>query len=217
MENFSESLARLRREYISQPLDERMVDADPIRQFQLWFSEAARAVQLDAEAMTLATAAADGRISARIVLLKGCDERGFVFYTNYESRKGGELKEGAWAALNFYWAALNRQVRIEGRVEKLTEAESDAYFATRPRGSQLGAWASPQSRKLESRAALEELFAAAERRFAGRDVPRPPHWGGYLVRPVSIEFWQGRESRLHDRVLYTKIDGDHWRIERLAP
>ena len=215
MENAS--IAQLRREYISHPLDECLVAADPIKQFHLWFEEAIAAGQLDPEAMTLGTSNREGRISGRTVLLKGCDERGFIFYTNYESRKGSELPPGAWAALTFYWAVLNRQVRIEGRVEKISAEESDAYFATRPRGSQLGAWASPQSRQIANRAELEDLMAEVEQRFIAGPPPRPPHWGGYLVRPESIEFWQGRESRLHDRILYTKIVEGGWEIGRLAP
>lgn len=217
MENLSQKIAQRRREYISHPLDESLVDADPVRQFHLWFDEAVQAEQPDPEAMTLATVGAEGRVSARVVLLKGCDERGFVFYTNYESRKSRELIGRSWAALTFYWMTLNRQVRIEGRVERAPDDEADAYFATRPRGSQLGAWASPQSRVISGRAELESRMEEIERRFRDRIVPRPENWGGFLVRPESIEFWQGRESRLHDRIFYTRTEEGNWRIERLAP
>lgn len=217
MGNLSQKIAQRRREYLSHPLDEGLVDADPINQFHLWFDEAVQAEQGDTEAMTLSTVASDGRVSARIVLLKGCDARGFVFYTNYESRKSSELNDRSWAALTFYWMTLNRQVRIEGRVERASEAEADAYFATRPRGSQLGAWASPQSRVISGRAELEERLAEIEQRFKEGEVPRPPNWGGFLLRPESIEFWQGRESRLHDRIHYEKTDDGKWRIQRLAP
>lgn len=217
MENLSQKIAQRRREYISHPLDESIVDADPVRQFHLWFDEAVHAEQPDPEAMTLATVGAEGRVSARVVLLKGCDERGFVFYTNYESRKSTELTGRSWAALTFYWMTLNRQVRIEGRVERAPDDEADAYFATRPRGSQLGAWASPQSRVISGRAELESRMEEIERRFRDRIVPRPANWGGFLVHPESIEFWQGRESRLHDRIFYTRTEDGAWRIERLAP
>jgi pyridoxamine 5'-phosphate oxidase len=193
------------------------VDPDPLRQFHLWFDQAVKANELDPDAMTLSTASSEGRVSSRIVLLKGCSERGFVFYTNYESRKSGELGENPWAALTFYWRVLHRQVRIEGRVEKVSLEESAEYFATRPRGSQLGAWASPQSQEISDRSELEKRVAELERRFDDGPIPCPPNWGGFLLRPVSIEFWQGRENRLHDRVLYTRhADGD-WRISQLAP
>ena len=193
------------------------VDPDPIRQFHLWFEQAVKANELDPDAMALSTASSEGRVSSRIVLLKGCSERGFVFYTNYESRKSDELGENPWAALTFYWRVLHRQARIEGRVERVSPEESAEYFATRPRGSQLGAWASPQSREISDRSELEKRVAELERRFDDGPIPCPPNWGGFLLRPVSIEFWQGRENRLHDRVLYTRhADGD-WRISQLAP
>jgi pyridoxamine 5'-phosphate oxidase len=193
------------------------VDPDPIRQFHLWFDQAVKANELDPDAMALSTASPEGRVSSRIVLLKGCSERGFVFYTNYESRKSGELGENPWAALTFYWRVLHRQARIEGRVEKVSPEESAEYFATRPRGSQLGAWASPQSREISDRLELEKSVEELERRFDDGPIPCPPNWGGFLLRPMSIEFWQGRENRLHDRVLYTlQADGD-WRISQLAP
>jgi pyridoxamine 5'-phosphate oxidase len=193
------------------------VDANPIRQFQKWYDEvrASGVSEQDAISMTLATAIKNGLPSARIVLLKGVDDSGFVFYTNYQSRKGRELDENPRACLLFYWAQVWRQVRIEGSVEKVSEAESDEYFQTRPLGSKLGAWASNQSEVVDSRETLEGRFAEIEKRF-GDDVPRPPHWGGYRLKPNSIEFWQGRENRLHDRLRY-RLQDDGWRIERLAP
>lgn len=216
MEDLSKKLAELRRDYVSQPLTEDSVKADPIEQFKDWFAEAFAAAQPDAEALTLSTATPGGRVSARIVLLKGCDERGFVFFTNYESRKGLELANNPYAALTFYWHTLNRQARIEGKVEKVSPEESERYYQTRPRGSQLGAWASPQSQEIVSREVLEQRVAEVAARFETEPIQCPPFWGGYLLRPDSIEFWQGRESRLHDRILYT-WQNDGWRITRLAP
>ena len=192
-----------------------MASADPITEF-LNAVERARAHQVDTAPVTLATADARGRPSARMVLLRGADPRGFAFFTNYNSRKGRELHENPFAALCIHWVALDEQIRIEGSVERLPDAESDAYFASRPRGSQLGAWASDQSQPLASREALEENYRAIERRFEGQDVQRPPFWGGFRLVPGRIEFWYGRPDRLHDRVLYTR-DGTRWRIERLNP
>ena len=209
-------LASLRSEYKRASLDENDVDADPIKQFAHWFAEAAAAAVPEPNAMTLATVDASGKPSARIVLAKDVDERGFTFYTNYQSRKGQEIAACADAALLFFWPDLERQVRVEGRIEKVDAATADAYFKTRPRLSRLGGWASPQSEPLPNRAALEERFAQMEQRFAGDDVPRPPHWGGYRLEPLRFEFWQGRASRLHDRIEYRK-DGSAWRIGRLAP
>jgi pyridoxamine 5'-phosphate oxidase len=200
----------------TQELDPGSVLRDPIKQFHLWFDGAVSAGQPDPDAMALATSSEDGRISNRIVLLKTCDERGFTFFTNYESRKSGELTDSAWVALTFFWQKLHRQVRIEGRVRRVSTHESAEYFATRPRGSQIGAWASPQSTRIASREELMERFAEVERRFEGKPIPCPPFWGGFRVGPVTIEFWQGRESRLHDRVLYSLENGE-WRISRLAP
>ena len=212
------NIADIRREYHLAALTEADVDADPVRQFERWLSEAMRAEVPEPTAMTLATADAAGRPSARIVLLKGASADGFVFYTNYDSRKGGELAARPEAALLFHWVELERQVRIEGAVAKVSAAESDAYFGSRPVPSRIGAWASPQSRVIPDRAWLEREFAAAEQRvgISGSTVPRPAHWGGYRLAPAVMEFWQGRRSRLHDRIRY-RHDGAQWRVERLAP
>jgi len=216
MDKRIQKLSNQRREYISIPMDESSVDADPIRQFDLWFDEALHAGQPDPEAMTLSTATAEGVVSARVVLLRDFDQRGFVFFTNYLSRKAREIAIHPRAALTFFWFSLDRQVRIEGTVEKITRQESEEYFQTRPRGSQLGAWASAQSDEITNRHALEESMAEIERRFKNMPVPCPPFWGGYRVKPEKIEFWQGRENRLHDRILYTLRHGV-WRVSRLAP
>lgn len=197
------------------PLRRADLDRDPIAQFAAWLRAAEREAPLP-EAITLATVDAAGEPDARMVLLKGVDAEGFRFFTNYESAKGTQLGRGAGAALVVYWRELDRQVRVRGTVERLDDADSDAYFATRSRDSQLGAWASPQSRPLDSRGELDRRLGEAEARFADRHVPRPAEWGGYLVRPRTIEFWQGQVGRLHDRFLYTRA-GDTWRIERLAP
>ena len=196
------------------PLRGEQLAADPIAQFRDWYARAEREAVLP-EAIALATVDDRGAPDARMVLLKGVDEDGFRFFTNYDSAKAGQLAAGP-AAMIAYWRELDRQVRIRGPVERLGEAESDAYFATRARDSQLGAWASPQSRPIESRSELDRLVDEAESRFGGGEVPRPPHWGGYLLRPEEIEFWQGQVGRLHDRFRYTR-DGETWRIERLGP
>jgi pyridoxamine 5'-phosphate oxidase len=216
MEDISQQIAQMRREYVSQPFDESEVAGDPVTQFKSWFDEAAQSAQPDVEAMTLSTATPDGRVAARVVLLKGCDDRGFVFFTNYESRKSREMLSNPRVALTFYWHSLHRQVRIEGEVEKVTPEESEEYFQTRPRGSQIGAWASPQSEEIADREWLEQRVNETEARFKDRPIDCPPFWGGFRVKPERVEFWQGRESRLHDRILYTLLD-DKWRISRLAP
>src|SRR5512133_3014195 len=234
------SIADLRREYNLTGLRRADLCSDPISQFQKWFEDAtgARSVgrirkffvrlykavfllgqseQVDLNAMTLATVDAQGQPSARIVLLKGVDQRGFIFYTNYNSRKGSEIAVNAHVALVFYWPDLEREVTAAGTVAKLPERESDAYFHSRPRGSQIAAWASDQSRPIADRKALEANWKRFETQCAGREVPRPPHWGGYLVTPVRIEFWQGRPNRMHDRFRYSLRAEGGWTIERISP
>ncbi len=209
-------IANIRTEYRQKALSEEDVKADPIEQFSTWWREALQSDIYEVNAMTLATADGDGRPLARIVLLKGFDKDGFVFFTNYESIKGQDIATNPLACLLFFWKELERQVRIEGAVEKISEAESDAYFHSRPEGSRIGAWASPQSRPIESRELLESRYLDLSEQYKGKDIPRPPHWGGYIVRPYKIEFWQGRPSRLHDRILFTRHE-NAWKIERLAP
>jgi pyridoxamine 5'-phosphate oxidase len=201
---------------ISQMPQDDLVSRDPIDRFTALFARAGDGAPFDHTAMALATADADGRPGVRIVLLHGLDARGFVIITNYASRKGRDIAANPQAALCFYWPWLDEQVRIEGRLSPIDAAESDAYFATRPRGKQVGAWASPQSRPLASRAELELRCAEIDRRFADQTVPRPPFWGGFRLVPDRLEFWKAGESRLHDRVVYTR-DGDGWKVERLAP
>jgi pyridoxamine 5'-phosphate oxidase len=210
-------VARLRKEYTRAGLKESEADPNPIEQFRTWFDEVLTSNLHEPNAMVLATATLDGHPSARIVLLKGFDERGFVFYTNYEGRKGEELETNPHCALLFYWGELERQVRVEGRVRRVPDKESDAYFAGRPRGSQLGAWASEQSRPVGDRGALEHRLRELEAEYEGREVPRPPFWGGYRVEPETIEFWQGRENRLHDRLVYLRSEDGGWRRGRLQP
>ena len=207
-----------RKEYEQAALDEATVARDPIAQFAAWYDEAVAAGVPEPEAMTLATATPDGRPSARVVLLRGFDDRGFCFFTNYGSRKGRELAANSHAALAFHWTVLERQVRIEGRAERTTAAESDAYFKTRPAASRIGAWSSPQSEVIPDRAALDALYARWRAEHPDdAAIPRPPTWGGYRLVPARIEFWQGRPSRLHDRLLFARAPGGGWTLERLAP
>jgi len=203
-------------EYTGQLL-ENDLDPNPFTQFGKWFGEAQQRQADLPEAMTVATASQEGCVSARVCLLKGYDARGFVFFTNYSSRKAAQLHDNPRAALCWWWPALGRQVRVEGAVVRTTEEESEAYFATRPRGSQLGAWASDQSKTIVGRGDLDERFKQLEATYRDRDVPRPPHWGGYRVKPNMIEFWQGQENRMHDRLSYKLQDDGAWVIERLAP
>jgi pyridoxamine 5'-phosphate oxidase len=209
-------LAQLRTDYALKTLDEEHVGRDPLQQFGVWMVEAIHAKVPEPTAMSLATVDAAGRPSGRIVLLKGVDPRGFVFFTNYASRKGRDLAARPVAALTFLWKELERQVRIEGAVEKVSAAESDAYYETRPLGSRIGAWASPQSEAIENRAWLEERWTALAKEY-GEGPARPEHWGGYRVIPERIEFWQGRLSRLHDRIVYAREEARGWKIARLAP
>lgn len=209
-------IADLRKEYTRQGLSESDIKPNPFEQFQTWFDQSLAAQLLEPNAMTLATLA-EGKPSARVVLLKHFDQRGFVFYTNYQSRKGQELAQNPWAALVFWWAGLERQVRVEGHVEQIPEQESDEYFQSRPWGSRLGAWASDQSRVVGNRQLLEHRLAELESKYQNQDIPRPPHWGGYRLEPTAIEFWQGRPNRLHDRLCYRRLDNGNWLIERLSP
>ncbi len=209
-------IANIRKDYKLQTLLEADVAADPLQQFSKWWSEAINSKIDEVNAMTLATVNALGQPSARIVLLKGFDENGFVFFTNYNSHKAADMENNSKVSLLFFWKELERQVRIEGTVSKVSTKDSDEYFASRPEGSKIGAWASPQSNIISSREVIEKNVSDLEKKFEGKPISRPPHWGGYVAKPVYIEFWQGRQSRLHDRIQYTIKDGS-WYIERLAP
>ena len=211
------SIADIRRDYSHQSLSEKDADPNAIRQFEKWWHEAVNSKIDDVNAMTLATASVDGLPSARIILLKGFDEKGFLFFTNYESYKAQQLAENPKACLVFFWKELERQVRITGLIQKISSAESDAYFDSRPESSRIGAWASPQSRVIESREWLDEKFNELASSMSDTNIERPAYWGGYIVKPVVIEFWQGRPSRLHDRIQYTLEENGGWKIERLAP
>jgi len=210
-------IADIRTEYKQQSLQEKDVDQNPIKQFEKWWNDAVRADIDEVNAMTLATASSSGLPAARIVLLKGYDEKGFVFFSNYESFKGMQLDENPRACLVFFWKELERQVRITGLVEKTTAAESDSYYNSRPGSSRIGAWASPQSRVIGNREWLEQNEKKYKQKFTEDNIPRPVYWGGYRVKPITIEFWQGRASRLHDRIQYTLEETGNWQIERLAP
>lgn len=211
------SLEALREDYRRGGLTEQNCETNPIVQFERWMKDAQAAHLKEPNAMTLATATSDGRPSARVVLLKEVSEIGFVFYTNYQSRKSHELETNPRAALTFYWAELERQVRVEGSVSQVPSAQSEAYFRIRPRGHQLGAWASHQSEAVKSRALLESRLQKLEREYAGKEIPLPEFWGGYCLSPVEIEFWQGRRNRLHDRLRYRRKGEIEWNIERLSP
>jgi pyridoxamine 5'-phosphate oxidase len=211
------ALADMRKDYGLAGLQEKDLEKNPFRQFEKWFQEAEAAKLPEPNAMTLATVGRDGRPSARTVLLKGCDGRGFVFYTNYESRKGRELAANGHATLLFAWVPIERQITIEGVVARVAREEAEAYFHSRPRTSQLAAWASPQSTPVAGRAVLEESYRTVEKKYEGRAVPLPPQWGGFRLPPETVEFWQGRRSRLHDRLRYRRETGGDWVVERLAP
>ncbi len=210
-------ISEIRTEYTKASLDQATIEKDPIAQFEKWFHEALEAEVMEANAMTLSTITETGRPTARIVLLKGVEQNKFLFYTNYQSQKGKELENNPACALTFFWPELERQVRIEGISERLAPSISEAYFQSRPRSSQVGAWASPQSSIIKDRALLEARAIEIEKRFAGKDIlPKPNQWGGYAIEPFEIEFWQGRPSRLHDRIVYYKSE-KQWIIHRLAP
>ncbi|MCU0447876.1 MAG: pyridoxamine 5'-phosphate oxidase [Microscillaceae bacterium] len=211
-----QDIAQIRQDYTRQSLDIQEVSSNPFAQFEKWMEEAINAEVPEPTAMTLATVDSQGVPSARIVLLKGADEQGLVFFTNYASTKGKAMASNSQVCLNFFWAELERQIRIIGKIEKVSEAESQDYFQSRPRASQIGAWVSPQSQVVPNRAWLEQKFIELEQQFANQTIPKPEHWGGYRVIPQYFEFWQGRPSRLHDRIVYEKSDND-WQIQRLAP
>jgi pyridoxamine 5'-phosphate oxidase len=212
-----DKLKDMREEYSLAELSETSVTTDPIKQFGIWFDEAQAANVLERNAMTLATATSDGRPSARIVLLKGYSAEGFTFYTNYLSRKGREIGKNPLGALTFFWPAMERQIRIEGVLEKTSKEDSESYFHSRPHDSQVGAVASPQSQEINSRDFLEKKWAELAANYDGKEVTKPSFWGGYILKPRLIEFWQGRPSRLHDRIVYKKTDNKNWKIVRLAP
>ncbi len=212
----SHDLAQMRKSYEQAELDEAHVQPDPTDQFHRWFDEAVKAKALEPNAMTLATVGAQGRPSTRVLLLKGADAQGLVWFTNYDSRKGVELAQHPFTAIQFFWPELERVVRVEGRVSRVADAESDAYYASRPLGSRIGAWASPQSRRLGSREELEQAWKQHQSEL-GEHPSRPAHWGGYRLAPDRWEFWQGRPSRLHDRLVYEQSDDGLWHISRLAP
>ena len=211
------NIADIRKDYSKKMLQETDVHADAIEQFKTWWTEAVDSAIDEVNAMTLATASAQGKPSARVVLLKGFNESGFIFFTNYHSQKASEIEENPRVSLVFFWKELERQVRIDGTIKKITAEDSDEYFYSRPVESRIGAWASPQSKVIASRKVIEENVLELEKSFAGKTIDRPPHWGGYIVKPAVIEFWQGRSSRLHDRLQYNLNEMGQWEIKRLAP
>lgn len=216
MNDLKSYINSLRHDFTRQTLDEQDVNADPVLQFEKWFKEAVDAKVNEPNAMGISTVSAAGKPSSRIVLLRNFDKNGFVFYTNYNSRKGAEINENPHAALLFFWPELERQVRIEGILKKQTPDESSRYFNSRPRESKLGAWTSEQSKVIENRTVLDKAYAESEKKYPGEEVPRPSFWGGYVLIPEHLEFWQGRASRLHDRILYS-LENKNWKIERLSP
>lgn len=217
MEDLRDYINKLRHDFSHASLSEGDVSKSAIKQFEVWFKEAVHAKVPEANAMVLSTVGKNGMPSARVLLLRNFDEKGFVFYTNYNSQKADEMSANSNACITFFWAELERQVRIEGVVEQQSSSESDKYFESRPRGSKLGAWVSPQSEKIDSRTFIDEKLKEYEKKFPGENVPRPPFWGGYVLKPSKIEFWQGRPSRLHDRIVYEKDKEGEWKIYRLAP
>lgn len=217
MKDIQEFINALRKDYSRQELDEKIISTDPLKQFQAWFEEAVMAQAPDPNAFTLSTVSKEGKPSSRIVLLRGFDQSGFTFYTNYNSQKGQELLNTPWASMNFFWSTLEKQIRIDGGVTKVSEELSDTYFNSRPRESQIGAWVSNQSSEIASRESLIEKEMELNEKFRDKPVPRPPHWGGYCISPMRFEFWQGRPNRLHDRIVYKLNEAGNWSIHRLAP
>lgn len=216
MTNLNDHISKLRHDFSKHSLDEKDADKDPFKQFEKWYKDASDAEVAQPHALTLSTVDPSGRPSSRILYLRHFSNEGFIFYTNYHSKKGKDIEQNPFAAMNFFWSELERQVRVEGELKKISEKKSDAYFSSRPRESQLGAWVSQQSTLLKSREEMEEKFKELENKYEGKTVPRPPHWGGYILVPVLFEFWQGRPGRLHDRLRYC-LDNNKWKIERLFP